>query len=1159
MTHKLKMSNTRFRAIMIPLLCLLVVATMVANSLANTWRATLDVYLGKGDAHVVNVTDTSNLDLDYYDVRYTSDAESLAASIQGALQVAEEGQVLMKNNGTLPLSAGGVKITPFGYRYVEPIYGGTGSGNVDVSKDYVYTPEKALNEIFGAGNINSTVVDLMKSSNVSKISETGITVDDPNAESGMGGFGNPNKYFIMEYDPAIYDTDAVRASCAGTVGLVFIGRFGGESDDLRAYEYADGTPHQLALSTYEKEMLSFAKANCDQVVVIINSSNQMELGCIEADDGVDAILWVGGPGGLGFKAMAEILAGQVNPSGRTVDTYYANFFFDPAVQNWGQYQYANSDEVTITGQRGGGAPGGGAPGGGGAPAGGPGPQQTSSGYNPNYLEYEEGIYMGYRFYETAWYMLEQAQAGAGDSWYNNWRTAKDNRGTGVVYPFGYGLSYTTFTQEIAGVTEDDGEISVKVKVTNTGSVAGKDTAQIYVTAPYTDYDRENGIEKAYVTLAGFAKTGMLEPGASETVTVTIQRDDLASYSYKHENADGTKGCYILEAGDYILSCRNGAHTLYGETGCEYTYTVKSTVFFEGDELRSSDLEAQSVMNEDGTVTAVAARSQYDETAGYKVVNNKFENMNEYMSDPAVTNLTRANWGSSVGEGSFPTKPNVTGTIGVDEGPVSGITVRTTDRIMSDAVIAEGSVSTGGGNYDYANDPELGNVEGSKVYAATEPTQGADNGLKAIDLRGVDYYSPMWDDLLDQIDYTADYEQIKAMLFNHSYGTSALDSTGFPQAKSIDGPVGLTMTMGAGSTASGAGACAWPSEVVVAATYNTELVELQGTMIGEEAFQMSTGEGVYVNGWYAPGIDMHRSPFNGRNFEYYSEDPTLSGKMAAAVITGAANKGLVTYMKHFVLNDQELMQKCTYTWCNEQTFREIYLRPYEIAIKEATMTLNYVEDGQNASKTTRATMGIMTSHNHVGATWAGSHYNLLTEVVRGEWGFLGCIVTDNATGYATSFDRMVRSGNDMWMGANMGNAGAYDTESATSKTAMRNAIHNILYTYINSNLMNNMAPGSTVYYDMSPWEVALRAATIAIGVLVAAGILWIVLRTLAAKKNPALYIGTKEGNAILAGDPEAQKRQKTQLIVILVIAAIIIAAIAFGCFTAWNWYEGLMRG
>lgn len=1135
MTHKLKMSNARFRAVMIPILCLLVAAAIVATSLANTWRGTLDVYLGKGDAHITNVTDTSNLNLDYYDVQYASDAESLAASIQGALQVAEEGQVLLKNNGALPLSAGGVKLTPFGYRYVEPIYGGTGSGNVDVSKEYVYTPEKALKEVFGAENINTTVEDLMKSSNVSKISETGITVDDPNAEAGMGGFGNPNKYFIMEYDPAIYDSDAVRASCAGTVGLVFIGRFGGESDDLRAYEYADGTPHQLALSTYEKEMLAFAKASCEQVVVVINSSNQMELGCLEADDGVDAILWVGGPGGLGFKAMAEILSGDVNPSGRTVDTYYANFFLDPAVQNWGQYQYANSDQVSIFGQR------------------------DDNGYNPNYLEYEEGIYMGYRFYETAWYMLEQAQPGAGDSWYGNWRTAQDNRGTGVVYPFGYGLSYTTFTQEIAGVTEEEGVIQVKVKVTNTGSAAGKDTAQIYVTSPYTDYDRENGIEKAYVTLAGFAKTGMLEPGASETVTVTFQRDDMASYSYRHQNADGTKGCYVLEAGDYILSCRNGAHTLYAETGCEYAYTVSSTVFFENGTMRSSDLEAQSVMNADGTVTAIAARSQYDSEAGYVSVNNKFDNMNEYMSDPAVTNLTRTDWGSSVGEGSFPTKPNVTGTLEVNEGPVSGITVRTTDRVMSDAVIAEASVSTGGGRYDYANDPELGNVEGSKIYAASEPVQGADNGLKAIDLRGVDYYNPMWDDLLDQIDFTADYEQVKAMLFNHSYNTSALDSAGFPEAKNIDGPVGLTMTMGAGSTTSGAGACAWPSEVVVAATYNTELVELQGTMIGEEAFQFKTGEGVYVNGWYSPGIDMHRSPFNGRNFEYYSEDPTLSGKMAAAVITGAANKGLVTYMKHFVLNDQELMQKCTYTWCNEQTFREIYLRPYEIAVKEATMQLNYVADGENATKTSRAVMGIMTSHNHVGATWAGSHYSLLTEVVRGEWGFLGCIVTDNATGYATSFDRMVRSGNDMWMGANMGNAGAYDTESATSKAAMRGAVHNILYSYVNSNLMNGLAPGSTVYYDMSPWEVALNAANVVVAVLVAAGILWIVLRSMAAKKTPARYIGTEEGNAVLAGDPQAQKRQRTQLIIILAVAAVVVIAIAAGAVSAWNWYEGLMRG
>lgn len=1076
---KLRMSNKRFRAIMIPILSLLLVLAAALTAVANYWRVALDAYLGRGEAHIVNTTDTSNLDLDYYDVQYTSDSQSLAAAIEVAQQVAEEGEVLLKNqDDMLPLETS-AKITPFGYRYVEPIWGGTGSGNVDTSKDYVYSPERALKETFGDGNINATVEEVLKKSKPYQITSDGIkeVASEDGAAVGFGG----QDHTITEFNPEIYNTDAVKESCKGTTGVIFIGRFGGETWDLQRTEYADGTPHQLALSSYEKEMIAFAKENCDNVVVIINSSNQMELGSLEADAGIDAILWIGGPGGLGFKAMAEILCGDVNPSGRTADTYYANFSVDPALQNFGEYQYANSSEIEISGQR------------------------SPDAYNPNYLEYEEGIYVGYRFYETAYYEKEQQKEGAGENWYNGWRTAEDNRGTGVVYPFGYGLSYTTFSQEITNVSESDGEIKVEVKVTNTGDREGKDTVQIYYTAPYTDYDKENGIEKSYVNLAGFEKTDSIAPGASETVTVIFDKDDMASYSYRHQNEDGTTGSYILEEGDYIISCRSNAHQLYGENGCEENYTVVSTVVYEGENMRSSDFDAQSIMNDDGTITEIAARSQYDSDEEYMVVNNKFENMNNYMSEDAVTNLSRTDWGSEPGEGTFPTSPNeVESYILPKEGPISDIPVVVTDREMSDAVLAEAKVSLGGDQYDYENDPELGNVEGSKIYAAEAPVQGEDNGLSAADLRGLDYYDPMWDQLLDQIDFSEDYEQVRQMLFNHNYNTGALDSVNFQEAKNFDGPVGLTKTFGAGTSVAGAGACAWPSEVVVASTFNTELTKEMGEAIGEEAFQFQSGEGVYTNGWYAPGLDMHRSPFNGRNFEYYSEDPVLSGKMGAAVVSGAANKGLVAYMKHFVLNDKELMQKCTYTWCNEQTLREIYLRAYEIVIKEATMELKYTTDGKNASKTTRAIMGIMTSHNHVGATWAGSHYNLLTEVVRGEWGFLGCIVTDNASGYATSFDRMVRSGNDMWMGANMGNAGAYDAESATSQTAMRNAIHNILYTYVNSNLMQGMASGSSAYYDMSPWEIGLITGDIIVGLLIIGGVIWMVLRTRDEKKHPERY-------------------------------------------------------
>ena len=1071
---KLRMSNKRFIAILVPIMVLLVALAIVLTCVANYWSVVLDVYLGRGERHTVNTIDTTNLDLDYYDVKYENDTGSLADAIKVAENVADEGIVLMKNNGVLPLAKTN-KITPFGYRYVEPIYGGTGSGNVDTSKDYVYTPEKALKEVFGSDAINGTVENLLKSSQAYKITSDGI-----DAAGGSGG-GWGADHTITEFDPAIYDGDGIGASCDGTTGVVFIGRFGGESWDLQRTGFYDGTPHQLALSTYEKEMLDFAKANCANVVVVINSSNQMELGSIEADEDIDAVLMIGGPGGLGFKSMAKILAGDVNPSGRTVDTYYANFSVDPVAQNFGEYQYANSSEIVMTGQRG------------------------ANEFNPEYLEYEEGIYMGYRFYETAWYEKEQASEGSGDAWYSAWRTASDNRGTGVVYPFGHGLSYSTFTQKITDVSESDGEITVTVEVKNTSSVPGKDVVQIYYTAPYTEFDKSMSIEKSYVNLVGFGKTKELGQNDSDIVKITFSEEDMASYSYKYENEDGTKGSYILEAGDYTISCRKNAHELYGTSAdCERTYNVAERVVYSGENMRASDKDAQSILNADGTITEVPARSQSDPDLGYTYVSNKFEDLNAYMSESAVTNLSRSNWGSEAGEGTFPTAPKETGSVTITEGASGTVAIAVTDRVMSKDVIAAGKVSTGGNNYDYENDPELGNKEGSKVYAAEAPTEGADNDLVAADLRGLDYYDETWGLLLDQLDFEKDYDQIKSMLFNHNYNTAAIESIGFDEAKNFDGPVGLTMTFGAGIDATGAGACAYPSEVVVASTYNTALVKELGEMIGQEAFQFQTGEGVYTNGWYAPGLNTHRSPFNGRNFEYYSEDGLLAGKMGAAIITGASSQGLVCYMKHFVLNDKELTQKLIYTWCTEQTFREIYLRPWEIAIKEATMTLKYIDQGENATRVMRASTGIMTSHNHVGATWAGSHYNLLTELVRGEWGYQGCIVTDNATGYGTSFDRMVRAGNDMWMGANMGNACAYDMTSNTAKSVMRNAIHNIVYSYVNSNMMNGLAPGGYAYYDMSPWAIGFMIGDIVVGLLVIGGIVWIVLRLLDEKKHPEKY-------------------------------------------------------
>lgn len=1019
---KQKMSLRKYLIIWLPILTILVALIIAVTAIMNYFSSTMDTYLGKGERVVTTVEGTEDWDLNYYDKKYADDSGeggSLLAAAETAKKISDEGEVLLKNNGVLPLTKGS-GVTPFGYRYFSPVYGGTGSGNVDVTKDYVTTAVSALEEAF---NVNQTVQDIIESATPYEVTSTEIK-EATKQESGAGFSGAGTS--IIEFNPSIYDSAA--DSCSGTTGIVFIGRVGGEGSDLQTTGYYDGTPHQLALSQYEKDTIRFAKNNCDKVVVIINSSNVMELApLLEGELEADAILWIGGPGSTGFASMADILTGEVNPSGKTVDIYAMDHTKDPTYVNFGRFDYTNA-ETGITNNE---------------------ARKTFS-----YVEYEENIYIGYRYYET--------RAAVDDQF-----SYEEN----VAFPFGYGLSYTTFTQEITDFSYNDEEVSITVKVTNNGDDAGKDVIEIYYSAPYTDFDTQNKIEKSSVVLAAFEKTEEIPAKGEKEYTITFAVEDMASYCYTRNNQDGTYGAYVLEEGDYTISLRSDSHTVIDSR----TVTINDTEWFDNSNPRQSEKDAQSSMNDDGTLTGIPAKAEADTSATFVAATNRFEEMNEYMSSSVVTSMSRTDFA-----GTYPTTPTVT---------------EASEEILDNLNRGKYGLNA----FDIENDPELGNAEGSLIYHKDKPTSNADNGLTLSSLRGLSYYDPTWDDLLDQIDYSATGELNKLML-SAAFKTYELTSVGKPETIDHDGPQGLSLTGQAGSWGAACDWCAYPSSVVMASTWNVDLAYEMGYAIGQEA--LTTG----VTGWYAPGVNTHRSPFCGRNFEYYSEDPLLAGKICANVTSGSSDCGVIAYVKHFVLNDQETKRAQCLTWVNEQTMREIYLRPFEIYVKEARMTIKYISDDQGtvSTKTMRGALGMMTSMNYLGTRYAGCSYALVTEVLRGEWGFQGAVITDMTGQALDEPERAIRAGTDMWMWYQPGANEFKDTESATAQWAIRNALHNICYATVNSNIMQGAAPGAVVYYRMSPWAIWLLVFNILIYAFVIVMAVFIVRRVLDAKKHPEKY-------------------------------------------------------
>ena len=869
-------------------------------------------------SNVINQYFTA-IDLDDPEVQ-----EARNAGLELSEEIEDEGIVLLKNeNSALPLAER--KVNVFGYTSIDINFGGTGSGGAEDTANV-----SLYQGLENAGiETNSDLKTVYEDKYHSKA--------EVNVMAMMGGDYN-------NYEPSadIYTDDLINSAKEfSDTALVVLTRNGGEGSDLPldTAEYEGGAEgeHYLELNQNERDMLAIVEENFSNVIIIINSSNAMELGFIE-DDAVDAAIWVGGPGSTGCNSIGKVLTGEVNPSGRLADTYAYDVTSAPSYYNFGDFVYENTDN-----------------------------KYSPIFSNPAvfdedhymYVDYAEGIYIGYRYYETRWIDNETGKCDE-----EAYRSA-------VQYPFGYGLSYTEFTQEITDFAADGENITMEVTVTNTGDTAGKDVVQIYYTAPYYI----GGIEKAHVNLIDYDKTELLEPGQSETVSFTFKYEDMASYDYS-EN-----GCYVLEHGDYEIKLMNNSHDMIDSR----SVTVDDDVIYNDENAgaRSSD-----------EVTAV----------------NHFDDVSQGND---VAYVSRADW-----EGTLPKE-------------------RAKNKDATDEIIAA---------VDSQTVEETG---------AAEDIVSADHGLTIDDVKGLDYDDPKWDELLEQISV----DEMENLIAFGGYATQEIDSIGKTETSDQDGPAGINSLVSGNVKG-----IQYPSAVVAASTWNQELAEKFGEVLGREA-------AVYgISGLYAPAMNNHRSPFSGRNFEYYSEDGVLAGKTAAAFVRGAMNSGIYCYMKHFAMDDQESNRLGLCVWSTEQAMREIYLKPFEITVKEGGVT------------------AVMASDSRIGTTWCGESGELMNTVLRDEWGFDGMVITDYVTDNYKNSDNAIRNGCDLML-TTTGKDVSKSAATPEGRQAMRTATHNILYTVANSDAQEISSVG------FPTWTLLLIGADI---IVYAIG-LAVILKMTARKK------------------------------------------------------------
>ena len=711
----------------------------------------------------------------------------------------------------------------------------------------------------------------------------------------------------------------------------------------------------------------------------------MELGDLDDYD-VDACLWIGSPGIVGFTGVVNLLQGEANPSGKLVDTYAKNSLSAPAItyaQMKNTPEWANLDEVLEY-------------------------CSDSDQYVSNYLIYAEDIYVGYKYYETRY---EDTVLGNGnaDSIVGSSTGKAWNYNDEIAYPFGYGLSYTTFSQTLDGVEYDEttDTYNVKVTVTNTGDVAGKSVAEVYAQTPYGDYEKENNVEKSAVQVVGFDKTDILAPGASETLEIPVERYLLASYDYT--NAKG----YILSEGDYYFAIGDDAHDALNNILAAKGYTTADGMDAEGDDSLVGTYEQKEFDN-----TTYAK----DATTGNEIT-NQFDYGNIQTYDDSYVYLTRNDW-----TGTWPT-------IYGEPGEKGRYNAEATDEFVQ---LSQNNI--------YQDDPN-----------AEMPTTASGDNINLITMRGKDYDDEGWDAILDCLTVDEMVEMVRL----GGWQTMAIDSISKPMSSDQDGPAGISGEL----IMSDVDCMGYPNQELLAATWNKDLALEFGKCIGED------GLSVNVQGWYAPGAGTHRTPLGGRNFEYYSEDTYLAGAMCANEVSGAQSKGMYCYLKHLVLNDQEQRRYGISTFTTEQALRELYLTPFEMAVKDADCH------------------GMMAAFNGIGGIWCGASKELITNVLGNEWGFHGIIVTDYASandGYMF-IDAGLQAGTDLWLNTDsdvykMGDVSG----NATLVTALRNASHDILYTVVNSSAMNGIDENVVVKKVLPLWQYWLIAFDVVMAVIIIGG-------------------------------------------------------------------------
>ena len=855
-----------------------------------------------------------------------------------AEEIMEDGIVLLKNESLLPLNET-KKLNIFGWESINPAYGGAGSGGINGLYDIVSLNQGLENAGF---SINQELVDFYNN----------YGADNPEMSI------QKQSWTLPEPPVDTYSDELIKSAKEySDVAVVVLSRKAGEGHndipmdvskaayDNNSDEYDDFPEgeHYLQLSQTERDMVDMVCSNFNNVIVIYNGANQFELGFTNEYPQIKSVVWCPGTGNVGFNALGKVFSGEVNPSGKTPDTFIYDMTTAPWWNNAEKTEYTNLADLAVEGMNAG----------------------TAQVYAPAFTNYVEDIYVGYKYYETA------AQEGAID--YDKT----------VQYPFGYGLSYTEFEQKMGELEEKDGQISVDVEVTNTGDVAGKDVVEVYYKPPYTN----GGIEKSSANLIEFEKTNLLQPGESQTVTVTFSIEDMASYDENNAKA------YVLEKGDYVISINSDSHTVLDQK----TYTADDDVVYKEENKRVSDDTAATNVFEDakGDVTYL---SRADHFANYE----------EATKAPASAEL-------------------------------------------GEPYVSEYHLNKNFDKTTYLNDKDK------------MPTTGADNGLTLADMRDADYDDPRWEKLLDQL--TVD--EMSNMIAMAGYQTAAMDSVGKVGTLDFDGPAAINNNF------TGVGSIGFPIEVVIASTWNKNLAQTWGECMGKISQEMG------AEGWYAPGMNTHRTAFGARNYEYFSEDGVLSGNMGAKAVEGARKYGVYSYIKHFAMYEGNA--KMVSVWSNEQAIREIYLKPFEISVKQG---------GANA---------VMVSWSFLGDKWTGESSDLMKTVLRDEWGFRGMALTDffrnNGHGFMNA-DAALANGVDAMLSTFNGEENnVANPEHPTSVLQMRNACKNVMYTVVSSWAYD----GKHKETGMENWKKAAIGIDVVI-VLFMAGMEVLVIRGYKKRKN-----------------------------------------------------------